>query len=86
MIRQNLLVVAAEAEAAAIRARYPQFRDHVTLTPRTAPSGIRVGEYVWTSYALALPARLRLTLRGVLAGLIDEESVEETFPDTLLSW
>lgn len=86
LVRANLMIAATHGEADQIKKKYPQFRYHLAVTPRTLPSGIAVGEYVWTPSASALPARLRMAIRVALAPLIDEDSVEETFPDTLLSW
>lgn len=86
LVRARVLIAATQAEADGVKRKYPQFKYHLVVTPRTLPSGIRVGEYVWTPAASALPARLRMAVRGALAPLIDEDSVEETFPDTLLSW
>lgn len=79
----NLLIGTTKAEIELVRRHYPQLQAHVAMTPRISPSHIRVRAYVWTPTALQLPARVRLRLRGVLAGLIDESSVEESFPDTL---
>lgn len=86
LVRARVMVASTHVEADRIKKKYPQFRYYLVVTPRTLPSGIRVGEYVWTPAAAELPARLRMEIRGALAALIDEESVEETFPDTLLSW
>lgn len=80
------MIGATKHEIEAIRSYYPQFRHHLAMTPRSALSGVLVGEYVWTPIARELPGRVRMTLRGMLAPLIDTESVEECFPDTLLSW
>jgi hypothetical protein len=78
------MVGATKAEIEMTRRYFPQYRHHLAMTPRSALSGVLVDEYVWTPTALALPARVRLRLRGMLAPLIDERSVEECFPDTLL--
>lgn len=86
LVRTNLLIAATKSDAGAVKSRCPQFRYHLPVTPRRLPSGILIGEYVWTPYALALPARLRMEIRGALAPMIDKDSVEETFPETLLSW
>lgn len=86
LVRANLLIAATKVDGQEIREHFPQFRHHLVITPRSLPSGILIGEYVWTPYALELPARLRWQVRGALAPLLDEESVEETFPTTLLSW
>ena len=67
-----------------IRRHYPQFRNHLVMTPRSVLTGVKIGEYVWTPFAQQLPARVRMKLRGLLAPLIDQSSVEEIFPDTLL--
>lgn len=80
------MIAATKSDADQVKARFPQFRRHLVVTPRSSPSEVLVGEYVWTPRASALPPRLRLAIRGVLASLIDEESVEETFPENLLSW
>jgi hypothetical protein len=85
-VRVRLLIAATQTDGDQIRKKYRQFKYHLVITPRTLPSGIVIGEYVWTPAASALPARLRLEIRGALAPLIDGESVEETFPETLLSW
>jgi hypothetical protein len=81
----NLLIAASRTEGMEIQKHFPQFRKHILLTPKSLRSGVLVGEYVWTPGALELPARLRMKIRGVLAPMIDEESVEETFPVTLLT-
>ena len=85
MVRAKVMIAATQAEADRIKKKYPQFKFYLAITPRTLPSGIEVGQYVWTPAASALPARLRMQIRGALAPLIDEESVEQTFPETLLS-
>lgn len=86
--RVNIMVGATHDEVVLLRRRYPQFRQHLALTPRSELGGFRfkVGEYVWTPNALSLPAAVRLQLRGALAPMLDEQSVEETFPATLLLW
>lgn len=86
LARAKVLIAATVSEADQVKRKYPQFKYHVAVTPRCLPELLSVGEYVWTPAASSLPARLRLGLRGYLAPLIDEDSVEETFPDTLLSW
>ena len=86
MIRANVLVVPNRDEASWIKDRYPQYLLHVVLTPDDKPSGFKVGECVWSPGARNLPASVRLALRGALAPLIDERSVDEDFPDDLLSW
>jgi hypothetical protein len=86
LVRANLLIAATKTDGDQVKSRFPQFSAHLVITPRSLPSGIRVGEYLWTPRALVIPARLRMAVRSALAPLIDEESVEETFPDTLLSW
>jgi hypothetical protein len=86
LVRAKVMIAATHNEAEQIKKKYPQFRHHLVVTPRTLPSGIAVGEYVWTPFASALPARLRMAIRGALSSLVDEDSIEETFPDTLLSW
>ena len=80
------MIAVSRREADTFKKDCPQFRLHVTVTPQATPSGFLVGEYVWTPKALNLPASIRLQLRGLLAPLIDEESIEEEFPDTLLYW
>lgn len=84
--RMSVLVAADKLDAELVKHHFPQLRQHVVLTPAVAPSDIRVGEYVWTPSASELPATVRLRLRGQLAPLIDDRSVEEEFPETLLSW
>lgn len=86
LARAKVLIAATITDADRVKRKYPQFKYHVAVTSRCFPNLLSVGEYVWTPAASALPARLRLALRGALASLIDEETVEETFPDTLLSW
>ena len=85
LVRANLIIAATKREGDLLKIKYPQFRRHLVITPRSLPSGILVGEYVWTPHALLLPARVKLAIRGSLAPLVDESSVEEDFPDTLLS-
>jgi hypothetical protein len=80
------MIAVNRREADILKKEFPQFRLHITITPQSTPSGFLVGEYVWTPMALNLPASMRLQLRGLLAPLIDEESTEEEFPDTLLDW
>lgn len=84
--RVNVIVAASDWDAELIKDGWPQFRQHRVLTPQDSLSGFSVGEYVWTPDAKKLRASQRLRLRGVLAPLLDEHSVEETFPSTLLSW
>lgn len=87
MVRANVLVVPNQDEAAWVKRKYPQFRFHVVVTPTDEPSGFCVGKCVWSPGALNLPARVRLSLRGLLAPLVDEKSSDEQFPqDALLSW
>lgn len=86
LVRARMIIAATQTDADRIKRKYPQFRHHLVVTPRTLPTGLLVGEYVWTPAAQALPARLRMEIRGALAPWIDEDSVEETFPETLLSW
>ena len=86
-LRVGVIVAADTADADMVKDQFPQFRYYVTVTPRTAPpKDFVVGEYLWTPLATDLPARIRLALRGKLAPLIDEQSMEEEFPETLLSW
>lgn len=85
-MRQNLIIAATKRDAQTVKEHFPQYRRYTVVTPRVLPPDVKIGEYVWTPYASELPARLRMELRGVLAPLIDEESVEEQFPITLLSW
>lgn len=84
-VRANVLVVTTHREADRIKKRCPQFRFHVALTPDDTPSGFVVGEYVWSPAARNLPATVRLRIRGLLAPLIDGQSVEEEFPEALSS-
>lgn len=84
--RVNLLIAAHSWDVELVRDGWPQFAKHLPLTPDFAPSGVQVDEYVWTPEASKLPAAARLRLRNALAPLIDENSIEETFPSTLLSW
>lgn len=86
--RANVIIAASEREAVAVKRHYLQFRNHLVVIPDEPfdSTGILVGEYVWTPCALELPAADRMTLRGRLAPLMDDESVEEHFPETLLSW
>lgn len=86
LVRAKVMIASTKADADQVKSRFPQFRHHLVVTPRSLPSGILIGEYVWTPRALNIPPRLRMSIRGALAPLIDEESVEETFPTTLLSW
>lgn len=86
VIRANVMVAESQSEAVLLKRQYPQFRFHVVLAPDCPVSGFKVGEYVWTPRANGLPARTRMALRGMLAPLIDEKSVQEEFPSTLLSW
>lgn len=85
-VRANVLVAVDHDEADWIKKRYLQYRFYVVLTPDEKVSGFVVGEYVWSPGARNLPPRVRLALRGVLAPLIDGKSVEEEFPEALLSW
>lgn len=84
--RVNILIASSDIDAEWIQHYYPQYKNHLPVTPKTLPSCILVGEYLWTPRALQLPARVRLAIRGALSSLLDEGSIEETFPDTLLSW
>lgn len=85
LVRAKVMVATSHAEADRVKRKYPQFRYHLVITPRTLPTGIAVGQYVWTPSAATLPARVRLQIRGALAPLIDADSVEENFPGTLPS-
>lgn len=86
-LRVSVMMAADYRDADWVKKRYPQFRFHVTVTPKTARmKDFIVSEYVWTPNASALPARIRMTLRGKIAHLIDENSMEEEFPSNLLSW
>ena len=86
-LRVGVIVATDYLDADRVKKRYPQFRFHVTVTPKTnPPKDFVIGEYVWTPNASDLPARTRLALRGKIAHLIDENSMEEEFPATLLSW
>lgn len=85
-MRANVLVASTYAEADWVKKQYPLYRFHVVLTPEGTLSGFVVGEQVWTPGASNLPASVRLRLRGLLAPLIDENSVEEEFSEALLSW
>lgn len=80
------MVAASLNEARTFVEHYPQFRDHLVLTPKRTLRGITVGEYVWTPGASKLPASTRLRLRGEMAPMMDAESIEEECPLTLLSW
>lgn len=80
LVRARVMVAATHADAERIKKKYPQFKFYLVITPRALPSGIEVGEYVWTPASRRLPARLRLQIRGSLAPLIDEDSVEQTLP------
>ena len=84
--RYNLMVAATKAEGERLRKSYPQFRQHLLLTPRTPMPDVLVGTYVWTPEASKLPASVRMRLRGEMAAHIDEKTMEEEFPLTLLSW
>lgn len=86
-LRVGVIVATDYADADHVKANYPQFRFYVTVTPRSAvPKDFVISEYVWTPLAGQLPARVRLALRGKIAHLIDEDSMEEEFPSNLLSW
>lgn len=86
LVRANLLIASSKIDADQVKSRFPQFRRHLTITPRSLPSGLLIGEYVWTPRASAIRPRLRMAIRGALSSMIDEYSVEEVFPETLLSW
>ena len=83
MVRAKVMVAGTLAEAEMVKRKYPQFRFYLVITPRTLPTGIQVSAYVSSPAAVALPARQRMAIRGALSSLIDEDSVEETFPTTL---
>lgn len=85
MIRSSVMVAASDQDADAVKEGYPQFRNHAVLTPPEDPR-VLIDSHVWTPAAMCLSASVRLRLRGQLSGLIDEFSVEEDFPHTLLSW
>lgn len=84
--RKNVMVAESIEEGSAYCDMIPYFGDHVLLTPERTVRGFTVGRYVWTPEASRLPARVRMRLRGELAPMIDQNSVEEDFPLTLLSW
>lgn len=84
--RYNLMVAATKKEGEALRKGYPQFRQHLLLTPKTVMPDVLIDTYVWTPEASKLPAKVRMQLRGQMAAHIDERTMEEEFPLTLLSW
>lgn len=84
--RKNVMVAASIAEGEAYCEMIPDFYDHLLLTPEHTVAGFLVDTYVWTPEASKLSARVRMRLRGELAPMIDQHSVEEEFPLTLLSW
>lgn len=84
--RHSLIVAANFDDADYIRDHFEQFCLHLALTPEYTPSGFLVSDYVWTPRASKLPARERMLLRGKIAPFLDEQSMEEEFPLTLLSW
>lgn len=86
MERCDVMVAADPDDALCCRFQFPHFLGHELLTPERSPTGFKARSYVWTPAASKLPASVRMRLRGQLAALIDERSVEEEFPSTLLSW
>lgn len=84
--RINLMVASSELDADLVKTHFPQLRTYTVLTPRDRLDNVRVGDYLWTPDANDLPASERMRLRGLMAPFIDEHSVEEDFPQTLLSW
>lgn len=84
--RVNLLIAESRVDADQVISRFPQFFHHAVMTPWIIPNDVVVGEYVWSPRAQSLPARVRMRIRGELSSMIDGSSVEEIFPDTLLSW
>lgn len=84
--RISVLVAASKLDAELVKNHFPQLRQYAVLTPVDSLPDIRVAEYVWTPSASCLAASVRMQLRGHLAPLIDDRSVEEEFPETLLSW
>jgi hypothetical protein len=84
--RVNLIIAASQWDADLIRDGWPQFAKHLALTPQSESFNVVVREYVWTPDAKKLSPSTRLRLRGVLAPLLDDNSIEEIFPSTLLSW
>jgi hypothetical protein len=86
-MRINVLVARNHSDADRVKSRFPQYRLHVVVTPKTETcEGFVIGEYLWTPMASELPPRVRLALRGKLRPMMSCESIEEEFPDTLLSW
>lgn len=86
-IRISVMVAATRSDGDRVKSRFPQYRLHTVVTPKVPfPPGFVVGEYLWTPEASNLRASVRLSLRGMLSPYIDQESIEEEFPDTLLSW
>jgi hypothetical protein len=90
--RHDVMVAADRDDALCCRFLFPHLLGHVLLTPERplpperSPFGFVVRSYVWTPAASKLPASVRMRLRGELSSLIDERSMEEEFPSTLLSW
>jgi hypothetical protein len=85
--RCDVIVAADREDALCCRFEYPQLLGHVLMTPDRSPNGgFKARFYVWTPAASTLPASTRMRLRGELSALIDEQSMEEEFPSTLLSW
>lgn len=91
--RVSVLVAANAADANWAMQLFPQYRCHIVLTgdqlalPRSMlVKGTKLGEYSWTLAARELPASVRLRLRGLLAPLVDDDSCEEEFIETLSSW
>jgi len=84
--RCDVIVAADRDDALCCRYQFPHLLGHVLLTPERSPGAVTARFYVWTPSASKLPASVRMRLRGELSALIDERSVEEEFPSTLLSW
>ena len=84
--RCDVIVAADNDDALCCKFQYPHLLGHVLLTPDRGPDGLTARSYVWTPAASKLPASTRMRLRGELSALIDERSMEEEFPSTLLSW
>jgi len=84
--RCDVMVAADRDDALCCKFLYPHFFGHALLTPELSPGDLTARSYVWTPAASKLPASTRMRLRGELSAFIDERSVEEEFPSTLLSW
>lgn len=85
--RVSVLIAASVFDADQVMELFPQFQDHLALTPdnmTTFRLKCVIDSYTWTPWSHVLSPRTRLLLRGVMAPMMGPDSTEQEFPETLL--